>query len=403
MDDTSKNGQTPLKSALYDKHIELVSKSRLAEFAGYLMPLWYSSISAEHRAVRNTAGLFDCTHMGVLEISGPDSESFLNNLTTNNVSALLPGKSQYSYVLNESGGILDDIIVSKLDECEYMVVVNAANESKIKDWIEPVVSNCTGIVFKDLKNSGAKGKVDMALQGPKSAEILSLIIDDETLNEKVQSLKPFTFVCGEIAGIDVIISRTGYTGAKIGFEIFIQADKAPWMWDMILEKGKELGAIPCGLGARDSLRIEAGLPLYGHELAGPQNITPFEAGYGWAVKLEKNTFIGKDSIADTSEMKVIRISMPGEKGVRPIREGDGVVSGGEVCIGEVLSCAKAGDKQIAICYIQKKFAEEGTVIGVYYMARSKGQVAKGRKEKAITGETLDSDIAGIIVSRFERF
>lgn len=404
MDNTSKNSTELRKSALYDKHIELVSKSRLAEFASYLMPLWYSTISTEHAAVRNTAGLFDCTHMGVLEISGIGAESFINNLATNNVSTLESGKSQYSYVLDQSGHILDDIIVSKIEDNKYMVVVNAANEEKIKNWITPLAADCDGLLFKDLKNSTSPdGKVDIALQGPKSAETLGLIIDDLGFNEKVQSLKPFTFAPGEIDGTEVIISRTGYTGAKVGFEIFIQSDKAPYLWDAILEKGKLLGVIPCGLGARDSLRVEAGLPLYGHELAGPHNITPFEAGYGWAVKLDKKTFIGKTSIADTSDMQVARLVLPGEKGVRPIREGDAVVSDEGVCIGEVLSCAKADERQIAISYIQKQFTSEATPIGIYYLARSKGQVAKGRKEKSVTGDKLESDIAGEIVSRFERF
>ena len=404
MDEALKIAIMPGKSALYDKHIELVSKSRLADFAGYLMPLWFSSISAEHAAVRESAGLFDCTHMGVLQVSGPGAEAFINYFATNNVSAISPGKSQYSYVLDHSGDILDDIIVSKIENNNYMIVVNAANEEKIKDWIGPLAAQHQGVIVKDLKNSpDLDAKVDIAFQGPKSADILGLIIGDCPFNQQVQSLKPFTFVLGRIDGVEVIVSRSGYTGAKIGFEIFIHPDKAPWIWDAILEKGKQFGAVPCGLGARDSLRIEAGLPLYGHELAGAHHITPFEAGYGWAVKLEKETFIGADSIADTSDMTVARLALSGEKGVRPIRIGDGVVSAGGVCIGEVLSCAKAGDKQIAISYIQKEFAEVGNPIGIYYLARSKGQVAKGRLEKAVTGDKLDSDITGEILTRFERF
>jgi glycine cleavage system aminomethyltransferase T len=138
MNETLKIAIMPGKSALYAKHIELVSKSRLADFAGYLMPLWFSSISAEHAAVRESAGLFDCTHMGVLQVSGPGAEAFINYFATNNVSAISPGKSQYSYVLDHSGDILDDIIVSKIESNNYMIVVNAANEEKIKDWIGPL-------------------------------------------------------------------------------------------------------------------------------------------------------------------------------------------------------------------------------------------------------------------------
>lgn len=404
MDEKSNNMSKSAKSALYHKHIELVSKSRLADFEGYLMPLWFSSISTEHAAVRNCAGIFDCTHMGVVEISGPRAESFINNLTTNDISALKTGKSQYSYILDHSGNILDDIIVSEIDKNKYLLVVNAANEEKIKDWIGQQADKYDGLVLKDLKNSpDSDALVVIALQGPESANILGLIIDEDQLKEQVQSLKPFTLASGKIEGVDVIISRTGYTGASIGFEIFIHPDKAPWIWDEILDKGKQFGVLPCGLAARDSLRIEAGLPLYGHELAGPYNITPFEAGYGWAVKLNKETFIGKETIADSSDMTVARIALAGKKGVRPIRIGDGVVSEDGVCIGEVLSCAKAGEKQFALCYIKKEFAGPGNAIGVYYLARSRGQAAKGRKEKAVTGDKLDSDIEGKIVSRFEKF
>ncbi len=164
--------------------------------------------------------------------------------------------------------------------------------------------------------------------------------------------------------------------------------------------------MPCGLGARDSLRIEAGLPLYGHELAGDFNISPFEAGYGWAVKLDKEFFIGKSAMAAKAasyDMEVVRIELPGEKGVRPVRGGDGVLEKNGKCIGSVLSCAKAAEKQIALAYVSKGAIEEADVVGVYYVARNQRQIDQGRKEKIEIEETLEADISGKVVSRFEKF
>jgi glycine cleavage system aminomethyltransferase T len=229
-------------------------------------------------------------------------------------------------------------------------------------------------------------------------------------------LKNFMFFEAKLAGIDCIISRTGYTGAKVGFELFVHPDFAARMWWRLLDAGKEFGVVPCGLGARDSLRIEAGLPLYGHELAGPYNISPFEAGYGWAVKLDKEFFIGKaamEKVSKSFNMKVARINLPGEKGVRPVRQGDGVIID-RICAGWVLSCAKAGpplgeaspkagERQIALVYAEKDKATDGNSVGVYYLARSDSQRSKGKKETVERGERLEADVWGKMVSRFEKF
>jgi glycine hydroxymethyltransferase len=185
------------------------------------------------------------------------------------------------------------------------------------------------------------------------------------------------------------------------FELFVHPENAVKLWRGLLEAG----ALPCGLGARDSLRVEAGLPLYGHELDGPYNISPFEAGYGWAVKLDKEFFIGKaaiEKIAKSYDMKVVRIELSGEKGIRPVRQNDGVVING-ICVGWVLSSATAGTRQVALVYMEKDKAIEGNPAGVYYLARSESQKSKGKKESVKKGEKLSPDIAGKIISRFEKF
>ena len=408
-------------SVLYQQHLKLIEKNRFAEFAGYLMPLWFSSISAEHSAVRESAGLFDCTHMGVLEFTGPHALSFLNAITTNDIDRLKDGCAQYSYILDAAGFVLDDIIVYRRSEDKFMVVVNAANEPKIKAYLKALLHGKAAVdienpnrklgdkpVIRDMRdsNSGPDCRVDIALQGPESVELLNTIIKDKKTKELLQDLKSFHLIETELGGLDCIISRTGYTGSKNGFELFVHPEKATELWNMLLDKGKSLGVVPCGLGARDSLRIEAGLPLYGHELDGEFDISPFEAGYGWAVKLEKDFFIGQEPIrkkAQGRNMQVARIELPGQKGIRPARQHDGVLDEKGICIGWVLSCAGVGDKQIALVYISKENAEENQTVGLYYLARSKSQVEKGKKEKVEKNEKLEPDISGKVATRFVKF
>ncbi len=427
--------QPPVGSILYDEHLELTDKSHIAEFAGFLMPLWYSSISAEHEAVRQQAGIFDCTHMGALEVCGTDAEGFLNAVTTNDVSTLKNGMAQYSYILDAAGNVLDDIIIYRRGDDKFMVVVNAANEPKIRAYLAAVqagkavidlsrpdrqielasVRNMRdtrgGPASPDSRRASRGGqdcRVDIALQGPASVEVLTKLDKSAPAydvqgqaGQQAGELKSFTFFEEKLSGIDCIISRTGYTGAKVGFELFVHPDKAVELWRRLIEAG----ALPCGLGARDSLRIEAGLPLYGHELAGPYNISPFEAGYRWAVKLDKKFFIGRqeiEKVAKNFDMKVARVELPGTKGVRPVRQADAIISDG-ACIGWVLSSAKADKRQVALVYMDKDKAIEGNPVGVYYLARSERQKSKGRKHTVERGEQLEPDITGKIVHRFEKF
>ena len=409
----------PSGSVLYEEHLKSTNKPHIADFAGYLMPLWYSSISAEHRAVRQTAGLFDCTHMGVLEVIGPTAAEFLNAVTTNEINNISIGGAQYGYILDAGGDVLDDIIIYKRAENKFIMVVNAANEPKIKEWLKKLINDKVIIdidnpdrkleykpVIRDMRDtgSGSDCRVDIAIQGPASINILSTLVNRE-VQSRIENLISFHFAEAIIADIECIISRTGYTGGKIGFELFVHPENAPQLWRRLLQNGESFGLLACGLGARDSLRIEAGLPLYGHELAGPFNISPFEAGYGWAVKLEKDFFIGKAAMqakAKTYDMKVVRVELPGEKGIRPVRQNDATLDSTGKCLGWVLSCAKTGEKQSALCFMNRA-VKENDAVGVYYLARSQSQIANGRKEQVEKNAVLEADIVGRVVSRFAKF
>jgi len=250
------------------------------------------------------------------------------------------------------------------------------------------------------------GRVDIALQGPRSPDILSALVRDTETQSQMAELRPFQLMEVDIEGISCLLSRTGYTGARNGFELFVHPQKASSLWEALLEAGRPLGLLPCGLGSRDSLRIEAGLPLYGHELAGELEISPFEAGYGWAVKLDKAFFIGQaamERISKKRDMKVARIELPGTKGTRPVRQNDGVLDESGRSVGWVLSCAMIGEKQIALVYAEAGSAVENKTIGMYYLARSQRQIQQGRKQRIEKGEPLEPDLTGRVVSRFAKF
>jgi glycine hydroxymethyltransferase len=408
----------PVPSVLYGEHLKSTSKSKMADFAGYLMPLWYSSIADEHQAVRGKAGLFDCTHMGVLKVKGSQADKFLNVIATNDIDKLETNQAQYSYILDAAGNVLDDIIIYKIAEDDFMVVVNAANEPKIKEYLQAVLRDEITLDIEnseyrietkpeitDLREFEEQGRVDIALQGPCSAKILGELCDDET-KQKIAELGSFRLMTGVLGGVDCIVSRTGYTGAKLGFEIFCAPSDAAKLWREILDKGQKHGVAPCGLGARDSLRIEAGLPLYGHELNGEFNISPIEAGYGWAVKLDKDFFVGKammEKIKAEHTMKISRMQLPGKKGIRPVRHKDAVLNSDGKCLGWLLSNAKISDKQIALVFADKSGSEKGISAGIYYLGRNKRQIQKGKLENVAKGQKLEADIEGKIISRFARF
>ena len=274
------------ETALRTRHEQL--GARLIPFAGWLMPIQYSGILNEHRAVRAAAGLFDLGHMGQVRIAGGDALDFLQFITTNDVSVLDSGDAQYSLLPNEQGGVIDDIIVYRLpDEPDYFVVVNAANHAKDVAWMLHQQARRSDLDVSVTDVSDEFGMI--AIQGPNAERIVA---QQTTID--LGELGPFHWLRAQVAGIPLLVARTGYTGED-GFEFYVPNERTGDLWDALLEAGRPMGLVPVGLGARDTLRLEARMPLYGNELG--DDISPLEAGLGWAVKLDKGAFIGRDAIA----------------------------------------------------------------------------------------------------------
>ena len=295
------------KTHLYKFHNE---NANMASFAGFDMPMWYKGIIQEHMAVRNTVGIFDITHMGRTVITGPEAEAFLNHVTTNDVSSLTPLSVHYSTMCNEEGGIKDDFVLSKLKPEEFLIVYNANNRKKDYEWLLKHSRDF------DTKVTDVSDNVAMfAIQGPKAKEILQKI-SKEDLSEIGR------FKCGwtQITGVRCFISRTGYTGED-GFELFVwdtplsDPDKAIKVWNTILKAGREDAIESCGLGARDTLRLEAGMCLYGNDI--DENTSPLEARMSFVVKLEKGDFIGRDVLLRQKEQGVRRKRV----GIRMLKKG----------------------------------------------------------------------------------
>ncbi len=284
---------TDRRTALYQNHLDL--GARMVSFAGWEMPIQYTGILAEHRAVRSAAGLFDLGHMGQVEFTGPDAASFLQWTTTNDITTLEPGKAQYSLLPNEQGGAVDDIIVYRRPEGEagYFVVVNAANHERDVAWWQELRSRRSDldVTIRDL--SDRLGMI--AIQGPNAERITAKVTDAD-----LESIEYFSWAHATVAGVDAMVARTGYTGED-GFEFYASNDDIVTIWEALLASGEQDGLIPVGLGARDTLRLEARMPLYGQELG--DDISPYEAGVGWAVKLDAGDFVGHDRMAETRANK----------------------------------------------------------------------------------------------------
>lgn len=272
------------KTPLNALHIE--AGARMVDFGGWHMPVQYSSLTQEHHAVRTKAGLFDVSHMGEVTVEGEAAEKFLNFLLTNDVARLVDGQVQYTLMCQDSGGVIDDLLVYRRGPNKYLLCINASNIEKDVAWIEKTAAKFPGATVKNVSSEFCQ----IALQGPLSAQILSRVTDYD-----LAALKYYHFTETDLLGIPCLLSRTGYTGED-GFEIYAPTDAAPKIWRALMEAGGPLGLVPCGLGARDTLRTEAKFPLYGHEITLETN--PLEAGLGWVVKLEKENFIGKSAIAN---------------------------------------------------------------------------------------------------------
>lgn len=355
-----------MKTPLFDQHVKL--NARIVDFHGWEMPVWYTGIKDEHMATRSSAGLFDASHMGEIYISGDASAPFLDRILTRDISPMKPGKVLYTFFLNESGGIIDDLTVYCITPGQlYMLCVNASNTPHDLEWIHS--QNREGAVIEDR----SPGTALLALQGPGSADILRTCLGFE-----LESIRYFTFTGFSTPDLgDFIISKTGYTGAG-GVEIFISADKAVLLWNVLVGAG----ATPCGLGARDTLRLEMGYPLHGNDI--DETTTPLEAGLSFAVNMNKADFVGKAALekqlADGLERRLTGLVLL-EKGVPrqgyPCMKGDtqiGVLTSGS--ISPVLGCG------IAMGYLDMAIGEGEEV---FVSVRSKNLRARVQKPPFVSG------------------
>ncbi len=343
MPETIELRQTPL----YQAHVD--SSARMVEYAGWSMPVLYTSILEEARAVRTGAGIFDISHMGRTKISGPGATALLQRLTTNDVDSLAPSEAQYSLLTNPSGGIIDDIIVYRESADAYLVVINASNTEKDLSWIRSHAE--TDVEIAD--NTAATAMV--AVQGPTAPAMVAELAEDPGL----LSLRRFQYKHGTICQAPATVCRTGYTGED-GFELIVPAAGAPAVWKAL----RDAGAVQCGLGARDALRIEAGYPLYGHEI--DDETTPVEAGLMWVVRLDKGDFTGSDQIRAVKAAGADRklVGLRSEERQQP-RQGYIIYGNGDA-IGVVTSgvFSPARNQSIGMGYVSTPFGRNGTEVEV---------------------------------------
>jgi len=405
------------KSCLYDEHLKLTAEKNIIEFAGWQMPVWYRTISAEHVAVRTQCGLFDLSHMAAFSITGPDAVEFIDLVATNYAKRLQRGQSCYSALLYPDGRVIDDIMIYKKGAEAFLVVANAVNADKVAHWlravllkrcvIDPANPSCafTGHAeLHDLKDPAEEKKrlINLALQGPRSEALLAELLDTPEAKRALSLLKKNEFADITLSGMPVMVARTGYTGEAVGFEFYVHPDNAPKLWNLLLERGRDFGIMPCGLGARDSLRTEAGLPLYGHELGGDNDIGMENAGYGSFVKLHKPFFVGRDACIERAAGRtrsILRFVL-NRKGARKVSPGDALVSRNGVFIGRVTSCALVDGLQTGMGLAADNYTAEGTEIAILPAPKS-GRVAedKGVRDLAPGDRVVLSEDA-VVAARF---
>ncbi|MFE6236845.1 glycine cleavage system aminomethyltransferase GcvT [Cellulosimicrobium sp. NPDC057862] len=377
---------TDRHSPLHDEHVAL--GANLTSFGGWLMPLRYTSDLAEHRAVREAAGLFDLSHMGEIEVAGPQAAAALDHALVGNLTAVAPGRARYTMICQEDGAVLDDLVVYRLGEERFLVVANAGNADLVA---RELVARAAGF-DATVTDQGADTAL-VAVQGPHAEEIVAGLTDaaDPAAAQAVRDLKYYAAVPLALrtddGAVDALVARTGYTGED-GFELFVPADRAADLWRTVLAAGTPLGLVPAGLSARDSLRLEAGMPLYGHEL--DTTTTPYEAGLGRVVKLDKVAadgspleFVGRAALAARRASAPARV-LVGLKGLgrRPARAGYAVVRtdaepGGAVGesarrVGTVTSGAPSPTlgHPIALAYVTPELSAEGTELAVDVRGRA---------------------------------
>ncbi len=339
------------KTPLYDAHV--AAEGRIIPFAGFLLPVQYQAgVINEHLAVRNNVGMFDVSHMGEAVLKGKDALKNLNYIMTNDFTNLKIGSCRYTLMLYPDGGQVDDLIVYRTDEDEYLLVLNASNTEKDVEWIAQHLSGECELLDTSIQIA------QIAVQGPNSKEIMASLCEEDELPQKF-----YTFTKAmQVAGVECLVSRTGYTG-EFGYEIYVNQEESRVLWDALLEKG----VIPCGLGARDTLRLEAAMPLYGHELS--KDIHVASTNLGFAIKTAKDDFIGKDACVNPKE------GIPTRVGLKVT--GRGIVRGEEPVLyeGKEVGYTTSGTHcpflgaAYAMAYVDKSLAEEGTVLTVVVRGR----------------------------------
>jgi aminomethyltransferase len=332
--------------------IHRASGARMVDFGGWDMPVQYTGIVDEHNTVRNAVGLFDVSHKGEIEIRGPEALRLVDHVSTNAASRLKAGQAHYSGLLYEHGGFVDDILVHKVADDSYFLCVNASNQDKDFEHIRSHNHFDCEVDFASPRYA------QLAIQGPKALSVASRLTSVD-----LAAIRYYWFVDGEFAGVPARIARTGYTGED-GFEVYVAPDVAAMVWNAILTAGAEFGIKPCGLGARNTLRLESAMSLYGHEIGA--SITPFDAGLGWIVKMDKGDFVGRDALAKQRERGITRALAGFEMRERGIaRDGYEVFIGGEAA-GWVTSGSPAPTlcKNIGLCLIPADRAKVGEKIGI---------------------------------------
>jgi len=354
-----------LRTPLYDAHVE--AGGRIVEFGGFDMPVQYSGVSAEHHAVRNAVGLFDVSHMGEVFFEGPDALGALNRLVTNDLRALKPGRAQYNTICNERGGIVDDTVVYRVSETRLLVCVNAANRAKDFAWLSERAEGDVRVT--DASDDWAQ----LAVQGPRWGSVVGPLCDVD-----LERMAPFSLVHADVAGIPAIVATTGYTG-EAGVEIFCPAGEARGLWDALRRVGGDHGLLPCGLGARDSLRLEAKLCLYGHDI--DDSTTPYEAGLGWVVKPDSGEFVGREALlaqkAEGIPRRLVGFEVTG-RGIA--RHGYAITQGDGVTVGRVTSGTMSPTlgKAVGLGYVPWSMRKSGTELAVDVRGREvSATVVKG--------------------------
>ncbi|WP_213803875.1 glycine cleavage system aminomethyltransferase GcvT [Granulicella sp. dw_53] len=355
------------KTALNATH--RTCKARMVDFGGWDMPVEYSGLIAEHMAVRTGVGVFDVSHMGDIQLRGPGSLAAIQQLCMNDASKLAIGQAHYSAMLYPNGTFVDDVVVHKLSDNDYLIVINAGTREKDVQWVRSQIGHMPGVHVNDFSDYYTQ----LAIQGPRAAETLQKLTPTD-----LSTIKNYWFTWGQVCGLhNVMIARTGYTGED-GFEIYVPSDEptSGRVWNEVLEAGAEFGIIPCGLGARNTLRLEAAMALYGHEISDTINV--FEAGLGRYAKLEKPSFVGLDSLLEIKgaggpSRKLIGLEMI-ERGIA--RDGYPVASLDGTIIGEVTSGSPAPflKKNIAMAYVPVDLA----VVDAELAVEIRGQLVKAR-------------------------